>query len=258
MPEYIRRTAIVLLTFLIFPSAWAIEPVDQVMNEGMERIAEGRAVQEHIDDIAEQNEELLRDYRQLTQIIGGLKIYNDLLQRQVDAQEMEISELRQATTEVTLFERQIVPIMFRMIDALEEFVRLDVPFLPEERQARIVNLREMMERVDVSSVEKFRRVLEAYQVESEYGRTIEAYRGRIDIAGNLHEVDFLRVGRIALLYQNSSGIYTGVWDQEARQWRQLVESHYRREIARGLRIARKQAAPDILVLPIPAIKNQSP
>lgn len=258
MHARILRAGIASLSLFLFPPAWAIELVDQVTTEGIERITAGRAAQEHVDDVAKQNEELLRDYRQLTRIIDGLRTYNDLLQRQVDAQEMELAELQQASKEVTLVERQIVPIMFRMIDALEEFVRLDVPFLPEERQERIVGLREMMERVDVSPTEKFRRVLEAYQVENEYGRTIEAYRGHLDISGNLHEVDFLRVGRIALLYQNSSGTYTGVWDQKARQWRQLAEDHYRREIAHGLRIARKQAAPDLLMLPVPAVKNLSP
>ena len=255
--EYPRYAAIVSLAVLLLCPVRA-EVVDQVMAEGMERAVAGRVAQERIDDLAGQTQDLLREYRQLGRIIDGLEVYNDLLQRQVEAQEAELADLRRASDEVAIIERQVVPLMFRMIDALEEFVRLDVPFLPDERQARIAGLRELMERADVLPAEKFRRVLEAYQVEIEYGRTIEAYQGRVDIDGRPHEVDFLRIGRIALLYQDSSGMYTGAWDQRSGQWRRLTEERYRRETARGLRMARKQAAPDLLVLPVPAPGEVAP
>ena len=105
-----------------------------------------------------------------------------------------------------------------------------------------------MDRADVTNAEKYRRIVEAYQIENDYGRTIEAYRGTLD---NGKTVDFLRVGRIALVYQTLDGEETGVWDQGAQDWVELDDS-YRTSIKQGLKIARKQSAPDLIELPLPA------
>ncbi|MEQ8230206.1 MAG: DUF3450 domain-containing protein, partial [Gammaproteobacteria bacterium] len=131
----------------------------------------------------------------------------------------------------------------------------DVPFLPEERGERVARLREMMERSDVTSAEKFRRILEAYQIENEYGRTIEAYKGTLEIDGGTREVNFLRIGRIALLYQSDGGELTGGWDQASRGWQALPPEVYKQAVSTGLKVARKQVAPDLLVLPVAAPKE---
>ena len=67
-------------------------------------------------------------------------------------------------------------------------------------------------------------------------------------------VDFLRFGRIALLYQTLDGMEAGVWDQANRTWEPL-DTSYRSAIREGLRIARKQAAPDLIRLPLPAASD---
>jgi hypothetical protein len=92
--------------------------------------------------------------------------------------------------------------------------------------------------------------MEAYQIENEYGRTIESYRGAVELAGRETTVDFLRFGRIALVYQSLDQADAGVWNQETRSWDRL-DSSYRSAIRQGLRIARKQAAPDLIRLPLP-------
>ena len=73
----------------------------------------------------------------------------------------------------------------------------------------------MMSRADVTISEKYRRILEAYQVELDYGRTLEAYEGKLGSGDDARTVQFLRVGRVALLYQTLDGKETGYWD--ARQ-----------------------------------------
>jgi hypothetical protein len=110
----------------------------------------------------------------------------------------------------------------------------------------------MMERSDVSSAEKFRRVIEAYQIENDYGRTIEAYKGSVDINGTQQEVDFLRIGRVTLAYQSVGGQYTGAWDQETGGYVELPPEKFKTQIADGLKVARKQIAPDLLVVPVAA------
>jgi hypothetical protein len=141
--------------------------------------------------------------------------------------------------------------MLRMIDAIETFVALDLPFLIEERTERIAELRKLMTRADVTDAEKYRQIMEAYQIENEYGRTIESYRGVVELGGRETTVDFLRFGRIALVYQSLDQADSGVWNQETRSWDPL-DSSYRSAIRQGLRIARKQAAPDLIRLPLPA------
>jgi hypothetical protein len=107
----------------------------------------------------------------------------------------------------------------------------------------------MMDKANVAPSEKFRRVMEAYQVEMDYGRTIEAYSGFQEISGNESNVDFLRIGRTALLYQTRDGGAQGVWNKQTRQWDEL-DSSYRTQITKGLRMARKQLAPDLIMVPV--------
>ncbi|MBT8070795.1 MAG: DUF3450 domain-containing protein [Xanthomonadales bacterium] len=226
--------------------------INEVMQEGEERADAGATAQQQVDSVADQTEKIINDYRSVTKVVDGLKVYNALLQTQLDNQEAEMEALSESISNVALIERQIIPLMTRMVDALDNFIQLDTPFLLKERNARIERLREMMERSDVTAAEKFRRVIEGYQIENDYGRTIEAYKGSTEINGNQIEVDFLRIGRVALLYQTVGGATTGAWDNDSGAFVQLPPATYQSQVADGLKIARKQVAPDLLVVPVSA------
>ena len=114
-----------------------------------------------------------------------------------------------------MIERQITPLMLRMIDGLEQFVSLDLPFLLDERNERIDRLREMMDRADVAVSEQFSQVLRAFQIENEYGRTMETYADTINIDGVDRKADVLKVGRVALVFQTPDGTETGMWNKES-------------------------------------------
>ena len=163
-----------------------------------------------------------------------------------------MTALTESIENVALIERQIVPLMTSMLDSLETFVELDTPFLQQERADRIARLRNMMDRSDVTAAEKLRNILEAYSIENDYGRTIEAYKGSLDVDGRQLEVDFLRIGRVSLTYQSVGGAVTGAWDNNARTWVELPKETYKAQIADGLAIARKQVAPDLIVAPVAA------
>ena len=115
----------------------------------------------------------------------------------------------------------------------------------------------MITRADVTNAEKFRRIIEAYQIENDYGNTIEAYRANIELAGKISSVDFLRLGRVALYYQRLDGSETGFWNNTEQRWEELP-SEYRNPVRQGLRIARKEAAPDLLTLPVPTAVEAMP
>ena len=212
---------------------------------------EEAASQKRVEALADRTEKLAHEYRTTLDNLEGLRIYNQQTEKLVESQEAEMASLESQIERVALVGRQLTPMMLEMVDALEELIALDVPFLPEERSRRIAELRAMMNRADVSDSEKYRRVLEAYQIENEYGRTIEAYTGALHLDGEERTVDFLRIGRVALLYQSTDGTLSGIWDPKAKAWAPLP-SDSRAAILRGLRIARKQAAPDLLRVLVPA------
>jgi hypothetical protein len=226
--------------------------LESVLKVGEEKTKAARQSQQKIDRLADETRDLLSDYKTVTKQIDGLKVYNDRLQRQIDNQLIRIGEIDESIDQVTIISRQMMPLAIRMVDGLEIFVELDVPFHLEERMQRIEFLRANIDRSDVSIAEKFRQVLEAYKIENEYGRKIDAYKGSIEIDGAERDVNFLRVGRISFLYQTTDTEVSGAWDQASRSWVPLSRGEYRNAIMKGLRIARKEASIDLMNLPVAA------
>lgn len=205
--------------------------------------------QQKINQLTDQIVDKLQQFKTINKETDGLKVYNAQLNKQISSQEQEMADLNAAIDEVSVIERQITPLMLRMIEGLSQFVKLDVPFLPEERAQRIESLHKLMDRANVSPSEKFRRVMEAYQVEVDYGRTIEAYSGIQVVEGQERDVEFLRIGRTALVYQTRDASVQGIWNKQTKQWEALPSS-YRSQITKGLRMAKKQLAPDLLMMPV--------
>jgi hypothetical protein len=161
-------------------------------------------------------------------------------------------DIEASIDEVQIIQRQMTPLVIRMIDGLEQFVEMDVPFNLDERRDRVEFLRTNVDRSDLTVAEKFRQVLEAYNIELQYGRGFETYSDTIELAGGPREVDFLRIGRIALVYQTTDGQEAGVWNNETRSWEPLDSGDYGNAIRKGVRIAKKQATIELLNMPVAA------
>ncbi len=207
--------------------------------------------QKKIDKVSERTKVLLDEYRTVSHQVESLLVYNQHLRDLIQSQEQEMASIKKQLKEIEVTQREIVPLMLRMLDNLQKFVSLDLPFLTVERNQRVAELKKIMIRADVTNAEKYRRILEAYQIENEYGNTIEAYRTHINLNGQDSAVECLRLGRVSLYYQRLDGSETGYWDKESSKWKQL-DSRYDNVILEGLRIARKESAPNLLTLPIPA------
>ena len=243
-------SASLLLASGVFVGSGAAAATLNDIYQVAERInAQARQSQSRIDALTEETRELLSQYKTVLKEIEGLRVYNRQLERQISNQETEMQQLTRSIDDVTLIERQITPLMLRMIDGLEQFVQLDLPFLMAERNERIDTLREMMDRADVAVSEKFSQILRAYQIENEYGRTMEAYGDTIDFGGNQRKVDVLKVGRIALVFQSPDGEVTGFYNPNTSQWEELDDS-YNTPVRNGIRMARKQLSVDMLPMPV--------
>ena len=190
-------------------------PLDAVVDVRSEGNDEAAAVQKRIDAISDETDELLSQYRTVLKQIDSIDLYNRQMRELIAAQEAELASLQDQLGRVQEVGRSVTPLMLRMIDAIEKFVRLDVPFLIEERTERIAELRKMMGRADVTTAEKFRQIMEAYQIENEYGRTIEAYRALAEARrpGDHGRLPALRPDRAACT-SRSTRPRAGRWDQD--------------------------------------------
>ncbi|BBN83334.1 DUF3450 domain-containing protein [Pseudoalteromonas sp. A25] len=242
---------LLLAGLLATASSVQANDLNQVVEKSSAINESAQKTQTKIDSIADSMQSRLQKFKTLNKEIDGLTVYNAQLDKQIKNQLDEMSAINASMDQVSVIERQITPLMLRMITGLEQFVQLDVPFLPKERAERLAKLRAMMDRADVTSSEKFRRVLEAYQVEVDYGRTIEAYTALLTVDGQEREVDFLRIGRMELLYVTKDGALAGSWNQSAKKFVELEDTSIS-QIKKGIRIARKQLAPDMLSLPVHA------
>ena len=207
--------------------------------------------QEKVNQLHDETQRLLAEHRSLSGELKSLQQYNDHLQKMVSEQEKQLSSLRQQMGEINVTHREVIPLMARMVATLEQFIELDMPFLLDERRQRTAELNKLLDQPDVSVAEKYRRVMEAYQVEVEYGRSMEVYAGSLQQGDREKTVEFLRVGRLGLIYRSLEGREIGFWNPSTQSWRTQAED-YQRSIALGYRMARKQVTPDFLKLPVPA------
>lgn len=209
----------------------------------------GQQTQRRIDELSEQARAMLAEYRAAQEEAESLAVYNDQLERLVASQSEEITSIEEQLETIDTTQQDFVPLMLRALDALETFVERDMPFLADERAADIADLRAVMDRADVSTAERFRQIMATYQEEMDYGRTIETYRGKLDLDGTERSVRFLRIGRVALLYQTLDGQATGRWNPATGSWEPLGNG-YRAAVEHGLRVASEQAPPDLLQVPL--------
>lgn len=221
------------------------DPLDLAQKAAQSTAHSGQKTQKKVEKLDDQSQQLLIEYRQILAESEQLELYNKQMASIIESQEQELESIARQISEIETTERGILPLMSRMLDSLEQFVALDTPFLIQERSTRIALLKDILTRSDVSVSEKFRRILEAYQVEVEYGRNIEAYRARLDDV----TYDFLRVGRVALYRLNKDASQAWAWHPQ-KQW-QPVASGDMRDLRKALKIAQQTAAPDLLILPMP-------
>lgn len=224
--------------------------VDEVLQADLQRLELAQESQERINEVVEGTRSLADDYRGINKEIDGLKVYNRLMTAQTNGQQATLDDIALSMEQVDVINRQIFPLMERMIDGLEQSIALDIPFLMEERDKRMADLKGILERSDVSVAEKFRKVMEAYQIEMDYGTSSEWYRESLNVDGAVREYNMFRVGRIGLYFQSDDTNITGWFNPVAREY-ELLGSDHRSEIRKGIRIARQLIAPELILVPMP-------
>ena len=228
------------------------QSIDPIVEVGKQRTAAAKASQAKIDRLADETASLLSDYKTVMKQVDGLKVYNARLERQIANQEKRIRDIDASIAEASVIQRQIPPLVTRMLDGLEQFINLDMPFDLDTRKGNIEAVRANLDRSDVTSAEAFRQVLELYSIELQYGRGIESYSDTIKVDGASREVDMLRIGRVALVAQTTDGAETLAWNNDNDDWETLSSADYPAAVRKAVRIAKKQATIELLNMPIAA------
>ncbi|MEL0168314.1 MAG: DUF3450 domain-containing protein [Pseudomonadaceae bacterium] len=245
-----------LMALLMLPlTLHAQQSLEQAQQQSEALTSEAVAAQQRIDQLDDATRAALSEYRQASTQAQALTDYSERMQQLVAAQVEELTSLQRQLDSIADTQREMLPLIRRMIESLDAFVALDLPFLLEEREERVARLQALLGNPDVSIAELYRRVLEAYQIESDYGRTLEAWRGSLGQGDQHRVVEFLRIGRLMLFYQSLDGQQQGYWDVTRQQW-QVLPSSYRRALDQGMAIARSEQTPQLLRLPMPLVGQE--
>lgn len=205
--------------------------------------------QSKIDSIYEQTIDLLGEYRNTVDEAEVLSGYNDHVQLMVNDQLNNITSLQRQIDGVDKVKQGVVPLMYKMIDTLEKFVALDIPMAIDSRKDRIEALRVVMNDSNVTTSEQFRLVLEAYEIEANYGTAFEAYQGELDLGDRTITADFVYMGRVSFVAQSLDMKNSWLWNNETRSWEALDDS-YLKTVKETIAMARKQLPMNLTKLPV--------
>jgi len=239
---------IVVATLLGSSLAFA-DQIQPLLDIGEQRQNSEQVSQTKIDLMDDDTSLIVNEYKTVSKQIEGLRVYNAQMRKQIERQEERLKEIDKTMKEAQVMQRQIPPFTRRMLAGIEKSIELDMPFHLAERKERIAFANAAIDNPTVSPAEGLRQVLETFNVEMEYGRKLDNYKDTIEIESQQREVNVLRVGRLALVYQSSDESLTGAWDNDTDEWVPLDNS-YRNPTRKGLKIANRLATVDMLELPI--------
>lgn len=194
--------------------------------------------------------ELQSEIEQLNEEVKNLSVYRDHLASLVVSQDSEITSLQEQIVEINQTRQGIVPLMYQMIDGLQTNLSEDKPIRLTAREDRIEKLKALMPRADVSDAEKYRRILDAYQIEMDYGSKLGVYQDTIQLAENdAVKADILYLGRVSLIARNLNATQYWSWDQTQKQW-SAVSGSNKADLDTAYNLANQQIAPTLLTLPV--------
>ena len=225
--------------------------LDNSINQIEKRNDKLNTMQKSINKSEDKRENLLSEYKYVNQSLKNTKTYNSQLENVLESQKKELSDINKQIKEIDETKKNIYPLMKDMIFSLETLVKEDKPFLLKERQSRIKRLKRALDAGDIKTHEKYRIILEAYKIEYDYSKTIEAYKESInDITYNV-----LRLGRVALYTQSLDLTKYAYYNDVNKTWVEITNSGDKSNIRKAIKIAKKQENVDLLTLPFLALKD---
>jgi hypothetical protein len=210
---------------------------------------QSQQTQNKIVEMDQETTEIVNEYRSLLKENAVLMTYNQQLDKQQELQKLKLESLDKNMANVREVRMQLMPLMQEMVEVLTVFVNNDIPFLWQERQLRLAELTNLLDNPNIAIADKYRRIVEAYQIETEYGDTIETWQAQLPLTDEDKTAHLIRIGRIGLYYLTPDQQTAGYWDNNSRSWKPLPES-WLASIKQAYDVADNRSVPALLTVPL--------
>ncbi|WED28963.1 DUF3450 domain-containing protein [Vibrio sp. DW001] len=202
-----------------------------------------------VNDSSEHAFDLQSEIESLKAEVDGLAIYEDHLGNLILSQDQELTSVESQLDEIAETRQSIVPLMYQMLDGLATYIERDMPIRLDTRVDRVKQLRQLMVQADISDAEKFRRILEAYQIELDYVSKLGTYTNAIEINGVVREVEQLYLGHVSFIARSLDKKEYWVWSAQEKTWH-LLNSALISDLDNAFLVANKRVSPRLLLLPL--------
>lgn len=246
----VRVTGIWLALMLLFlPQAQGDELGEKVEKPVGETIAIRQKSQVEDEKWREKQQQLVMEMELLEAAVTELRAEKAELVAVNLAAKERIGEKEQKLASIEQIKEQMEPFIVDLVAEIKASYEGGLPFLVKERKERIAKLEATLYDPEIALSEKFRKAMEALQIEMEYGLTIETYQQQIAFSGEQILVDIFRLGRLGLYFQTLDQSRCGLWDQRDGIWLELPES-YNYDIQKAIEIAAKRRPAELVTMPL--------
>jgi Protein of unknown function (DUF3450) len=247
------RTSVAAAVFSVGAAGIADAQLQTALSTGAQSTQDGASTQRQIDQIDDDRTDAELEYRALLQQIESQRLYVAQQEVFIQSQQNELDSLRLQIDSVGNIQRDLVPMLREMVDNLRQFVELDLPFQHDDRLAEVDELYDLIDEPGVSAAEKYRVILNRYEIEGSYGRGLRTYSENTTIDGNEVTQQILQVGRVALI-RDTNGTLEMLY-RGASDWMPVPSSH-NNDVQRAFRIAREVTTPEVFTVPLPGSEDQ--
>ncbi|MGF1462121.1 MAG: DUF3450 domain-containing protein [Maricaulaceae bacterium] len=232
----------------VFTCGVANAQLNQAIQVGQQSTSEGAQTQERIDGLDDEADALARQYRAVLQQIERVRLNVDQQRVFLQSQQNEIESLIGQIDRVEEVESGLLPMMQEMVERLGQIIDADLPFLVDERADRFERVQDALDDPDQTPAERYRQIVNAFQIEESYGRQVTAYDEKVTVGGETLDVEILRVGRVSMIYRDRQSGDMGIYNKGSQSWDPL-DGSYRLDIQKALRIAKELTTPDVFLAP---------
>ncbi|WP_112480802.1 DUF3450 domain-containing protein [Vibrio variabilis] len=249
------RLTLCSLPLLTMSSVTNANDLNTARNVEAQTITQSAQSQARINQSSDKAFELKSDIAMLEQEVANLEVYERHLKDVVENQQQEMTSIDRQLEQINDTRQGVVPLMYQMLEGLEQHIASDKPIRQQARLARLDELKALMPQADVSDAEKYRRILEAYQIEMDYGIKLGSYRSLINVGSEI-EAEQLYLGRLSLVARSLDRNQYWTWDSHQNSW-VAVDAALAPQIDKAFAIANKQASPALIELPVSLQKDPS-
>lgn len=247
------RTSLMAGAAVLIAAGAAHAQLDTALQVARQSTQAGAQAQAQIDSLADQADNAEREYLALQEQIESQQVFLEQQRVFLRSQENELAALQSQLERVGSIERDLTPMLLEMYVALEDFIAQDLPFRMDERMDRLARIEEALGDAGISPAERYRLLLNAYEIEASYGRSLEAYTEEVDVDGTPQQAQILQIGRVALVREVAGNLE--ILTKDAQGWRP-VPGGMANDFQRAVRIADEVTTPEVFPAPLPGPVSQ--